>query len=224
VTFRAALYYVPSSDDPLFHAGNTWLGRDPRTNAKLPQPGIPDIESITADARLYGFHATLKPPMRLRTSVPALVRDIEYLCDGIAPFDLPALAISDLHGFVALCETTPCPALQSLADRVVAGLDDHRLPPDDAELARRRKSGLSAEREANLVRWGYPDVFNTWRFHMTLSRRLTEAEKSGFRPAAEAHFHDALSLPRRVTNICLFIQQAAGEPFTLAERLDFAPA
>ena len=61
------------------------------------------------------------------------------------------------------------PALQALADACVEGVDRHRAPPDEAELARRRGAGLSPEREANLRRWGYPDVFETWRFHMTLT-------------------------------------------------------
>ena len=34
------------------------------------------------------------------------------------------------------------------------------------------------EQDAMLVRWGYPYVFDTWFFHMTLTRRLSDAEKS----------------------------------------------
>ena len=49
-----------------------------------------------------------------------------------------------------------------------------------------------------LVRWGYPYVFDTWFFHMTLTRRLSAEEKQVFMPAAEAYFARAIGTPRRV--------------------------
>ncbi len=70
-----------------------------------------------------------------------------------------------------------------------------------------------------LVRWGYPYVFDTWFFHMTLTRRLSAEEKRVFMPAVEAHLARAIGLPRRVTDICLFVQPAPGEPFVIEERL-----
>ena len=38
-------------------------------------------------------------------------------------------------------------------------LDAFRAPPDDAELARRRKAGLTERQDALLMQWGYPYVF-----------------------------------------------------------------
>ena len=216
---RAALYYAPAPGDPLWQAGCAWLGRDPETAATLPQPGVPGLYDATTDARLYGFHATLKPPIRLATSWDAFMRDAEALAGRLAPFDLPPLAVADLSGFLTLCPIVPAPTLQALADTCVEGVDRHRVPPDEAELARRRGAGLSPEREANLRRWGYPDVFGTWRFHMTLTRRLRDAEREVYRPAAEAWFAPALALPRRVEDVCVFTQPAPGRPFTIAERL-----
>ena len=70
-----------------------------------------------------------------------------------------------------------------------------------------------------LVRWGYPYVFGSWFFHMTLTRRLSEAEKQVWLPAAEAHFARALSTPRRVADLCLFVQPASGADFVIAERI-----
>ena len=110
-------------------------------------------------------------------------------------------------------------SLQSLADACVARLDEFRAPADEAELARRRKSGLPPAQDANLLRWGYPYVFDTWFFHMTLTRRLTEAEHAIYRPAAEAYFAAALEPPHRVEDICLFTQREPGAPFILAQRL-----
>jgi len=66
---RVGVYYAPRFLDPLWELGATWLGRDPETNAPIEQPNIPNIAEVTADARMYGFHATLKPPMALRAGV-----------------------------------------------------------------------------------------------------------------------------------------------------------
>lgn len=216
---RVAAYYAPEENDPLWTAGNTWLGRDPETGALLPQPSVPDIAEITAEARLYAFHATLKPPMRLATSWAALLADAERLVTRIAPFDLPPLAVANLSGFLALRETRHAPALHALAESCIEALDGHRAPPPPEELARRRAGGLSAEQKRMLARWGYPAAFATWRFHMTLSRRLDDATREQVGTQAEAWFRDALAHPRRVASLCLFTQRAPGAPFMLARRL-----
>ena len=218
---RVAVYYAPRPDDPLFAEAAAWLGRDPESNAPAPQPDLPDIAAITAEPRLYGFHATLKPPMRLLEGRQwfDVLAAAAGLADRTAPFALPTLAVSDVFGFLALRETAPCPALQALADDCVAYLDPFREPPSDAELARRRRARLTPQQDAMLVRWGYPYVFGTWFFHMTLTRRLTPEEKALYQPAAEQYFARAIALPRQVSDICLFVQPAPGEPFVIAERL-----
>jgi hypothetical protein len=218
---RVAFYYAPAEDDPLWRDAAVWLGRDPATGAGCIQPDLPDVASVTADARMYAFHATLKPPMRLAAGMgwgDAMVAAREVAA-SVPAFVLPRLAVADLHGFLALRETVPSPELQALADACVAGADHLRDPPGEAELARRRRGGLSPAQEANVARWGYPYVFATWFFHMTLTRRLTAAERAVFMPAAETHFAAALAVPRRVTDICLFTQAAEGAPFMLAERI-----
>ena len=203
-------------DDPLWAAGCDWLGRDPQTGRRTPNP---TRDELTAEPRLYGFHATLKPPMRLAHSWSALVDDAAALFATVAPFDLPPLQVAELGAFLALRETAPCPALHALADVSVTGLDTHRVPADAAELAQRRKSGLSPEQEAMLVNWGYPHVLSAWRFHMTLTRRLTQAERADIQPRAAEHFAAALAQPRQVCDVCIFTQAAAGQPFLLAERI-----
>ena len=218
---RVAIYYAPSLDDPLWELGTRWLGRDPETNAPVQQPSIEGIAELTADARMYGFHATLKPPMALRPgqSWDELVTEADDLARQMAPFDLPRLEVSDLHGFLALTDAEPSTMLRALADACVVKLDHFRAPPNEAELARRRRSKLSAAQEANLVRFGYPYVLDTWFFHMTLTRRMSADEHAVIRPQAEAMFADTLQARRRVGDICLFVQAAPGAPFSLAERL-----
>jgi len=221
---RVGLYYAPAADDPLWARAAAWLGRDPASSEPREQPDLPDIAAITAEPRLYGFHATLKPPMTLRdgTSWDEVVAATRAIAAGIPAFALPALAVDELQGFLALRKTTPSPALQALADACVAGADHLRAPPEAAELARRRRNPLTAAQDANLLRWGYPYVFATWIFHMTLTRRLTGEEHARIRPAAAAWFASVLELPRRVQDLCLFVQSGPGAPFVLAERAPLA--
>ena len=210
------MYYAPETSDPLWRAGCDWLGRDPASGRLYPDASR---DTLTAEPRLYGFHATLKPPMRLTHGWHALVDDAAALAARLAPFPLPPLEMAEISGFLALRETGPCRMLQALADACVSELDAHRVPADAAEVARRRQAGLTPEQDAMLLDWGYPYVLSTWRFHMTLTRRLSADERAIIQPAAEAQFAAACALTRRVTSICLFTQAAPGSPFMLAERL-----
>ncbi len=213
---RAALYYAPACDDPLWTAGCTWLGRDPQTGRSILNAERADL---TAEPCPYGFHATLKPPMRLAYPWAAFLDDLAILASGIAPFDLPSLQVADLGAFLALRETSPCNPLHALADACVTGMDAHRVPAEPAEIARRRQSTLSPEQDRMLLDWGYPHVLGTWRFHMTLTRRLSPEERRVVHPAAVDHFATALALPRRVADICVFTQAEPGAAFMLAERV-----
>ena len=223
MTTRYAIYYAPATDDPLWAAGCAWLGRDPAGGAVGAPPDVTEIAALTASPRGYGFHATLKPPMRLRegTTRGDVLDALMDLAAAIPQFPLPQLAVRDLHGFLCLREAEPSTALQALSDAAVAGTDHLRAPPDQAELAKRRAGGLSPVRAANLQRWGYPDVFATWYFHMTLSRQLRPEEMATLRPKAEAWFAASLSIRRVVRDLCLY-EQTAGRPFQITERVRLA--
>ena len=219
--YRIALYYAPEAHDPLHQRASAWLGRDAVSGAALPQKPVAgvDIAEITADARGYGFHATLKPPFRLQGDVRAALQSAREFAERTAPFALPPLQITDLDGFLALRESAPCPALQVLANGAVIALDAHRAPPTEAEIARRKPESLSARQREYLAAWGYPYVFAEWRFHMTLTRRLTPAEKAIILPVVTEALGDAPGLGRSVADICVFAQAAPGGPFTILERL-----
>lgn len=217
---RAAVYYAPELDDPLWRAGCGWLGRDPESGAGVVQPEVTGLRELTGDPRRYGFHGTLKPPMRLATSYPELVEDVRRLAAGMQAFELPALAVTEISGFLALCEVERCPALHALADACVVELDRHRAAAGDEELARRRRHGLPAAQDAMLARWGYPHVLETWRFHLTLTQRLTSGQLAAARPAAEGYFAGLLG-PRWVRSVAVFTEREAGAPFLLAERFSF---
>ena len=100
------------------------------------------------------------------------------------------------------CRRWPMPASSS-SIRSARRHPRRSLPAAGGEISPPRQ-------DAMLVRWGYPYVFDTWFFHLTLTRRLSAAEKQLFMPAAETYFARAIATPRRVTDICLFVQPGPG--------------
>jgi hypothetical protein len=221
--FRVAVYYAPERDDPLWRAGTQWLGRDPESGEAFPIPDAIGDPGLIAEPSAYGFHGTLKPPMRLADGrgYEEFLDAVRQLALGLRPFDLPQFSVQNLNGFLAVREAEPSPALQALADVTVASLDSFRAQPSEAELARRRKGGLSPAEESMLSRWGYPYVFQLWRFHLTLSRRLSEGEMARLRPSAEAWFDEAFGKPRRCQSLAVYTQRASGAPFELSDRITF---
>ncbi len=213
--YRAAVYYAPECDDPLWSAGCAWLGGDPETGFLLESQGI---AALTSDPRRYGFHATLKPPMRLRGTFDDFVADVEKLARRLTRFEMPRLRVADDFGFLALL-AEPSPALDEIAAACVTELDPHRLPEDAASQAKRAIGRTESERR-NLSRWGYPFVLEDWRFHMTLSN--TAAAVSLLDPA-RAHFEKALAAQRYFASLAIYIEPAPGENFRLVKRLDLGP-
>jgi hypothetical protein len=212
--YRAAVYYAPEADDPLWPAGCAWLGRNPETGEDFAAP-YPDL---TTDPRRYGFHATLKAPMLLRHGLAAFVQDAAHLAARSTAFDLAPLAVTDLRGFLALCYES-CRAMDGLAAECVLALDHHRVPEDKAVQAQ-RAAGRTPRQAANIELWGYPYVLEDFLFHMTLTNCL---EPNPLTATAEAYFAPALALPRRVASLAVFVEDTRGAPFRLSHRLPFPP-
>lgn len=91
---RYAIYYAPAEDSALTRTAASWLGRDAFNGETLPLPpanGLARDEwlAVTADPRLYGFHATLKPPFRLAQGATAgeLRRRLRDFAAAQRPFE-----------------------------------------------------------------------------------------------------------------------------------------
>jgi putative phosphonate metabolism protein len=219
---RYAIYYTPPADDPLTRRAALWLGRDAFTGAALPQPRPGAFTSeafaaLTADPRRYGFHATLKAPFALSAEADrsALYAAFDAFAAGARPFVLPALVLGQLGRFFALVPDGPSPDLQALADECVRQFDPFRAPLSEADIARRNPAALPPDEAANLERWGYPYVFESFRFHMTLSAQVDASEQYAMRQAIEAHFADLLARPRPIGHLALFAEPARGDPFVV---------
>ncbi|WP_353472673.1 DUF1045 domain-containing protein [Salipiger sp. H15] len=204
---RYAIYYAPQPG-PLADFAAAWLGWDPARGISVPHPALPGlprpVSEITESPRKYGFHGTLKPPMRLAGGREALQGDLQALAARLAPVTLPGLALSRIGSFLALTIDGDAAPLARLAGEVVAALDAHRAPPSEAELARRRSARLSPAQEANLARWGYPYVMEEFKFHLTLSGKLAFGEAETVAEALRPALAPLLPQPFEIRELCLF--------------------
>jgi putative phosphonate metabolism protein len=222
---RYAIYFAPSEASLLWRTGSQWLGRDAARDVPLAQPAVPgysgeQVSALTQSPRLYGFHATLKPPFHLAGEWSAA-----RICDVLAGFAreraafvLPALEVAALSGFLALRPRGRSEALHGLADDCVTAFDRFRRPLEASELARRRSAGLSERQEALLARFGYPYVLDELRFHLTLTGRLEPHDSTGLKPWLQQHFAAALREPIVVADLCLFVQERPEAPFCILQR------
>lgn len=219
---RYGIYWAPPSGSALHRLGAQWLGRDPESGEALAQPLLPPIAAarfaeLTADARGYGFHATLKPPFRSTAGREAVLAAVADAAAAFPAFEAPALKVGRVGSFLALVPDGDMAPWRRLSDHLVESLDPLRRPPGDAELARRRAAGLTPAQEENLTRWGYPYLFDDWRFHMTLTCRLTSPERERVEVGALGHFAGLSSRPFPVTGIAVF-EQVDGAPFRIISR------
>ncbi|MDB5360568.1 MAG: hypothetical protein JWO51_1865 [Rhodospirillales bacterium] len=209
---------------------STWLGRDPETGAEA----IPDLplwlardrwREITKDARHYGFHGTLKPPMALaggRTS-DGLNAALSLFASEIPALPPLGLQVATIGGFLALVPREPSAALKRLADLAVERFDRFRAPSTADELANRRRVPLSTRQEEYLARWGYPYVFDEYRFHMTLTSRLPDPERARIAAYLTDLLAPAIARPVPLA-MALFVQEDRETPFRLARRFRLGAA
>jgi putative phosphonate metabolism protein len=227
---RYAVYLVPPRNSLLWNVGCRWLGRDAETQETFaPQavPGFPaeDLLNATASPRMYGFHATLKAPFRLADGVDEtkLSAEIARLADSVASFPMPALKVDRLNGFIALLLAGSSNALVDLERRCVVELDALRAPMEAAERARRLSARLTPRQRDFLERWGYPYVFDEFRFHMTLTERVDDATAGVLMPWIVQNFQHALAEQSQGAELAAFVQPAPGQDFLLLKRFPVGP-
>ena len=225
---RYAIYYCPSPDSSLWQLGSAWLGRDAATGipTSLP-PGTtslsPDlIQAAVAAPSRYGFHATLLAPFELASgqTEAALRNKLGAFCASQTLFAV-SLAVTPLRGFVALLPVTPEPRLDALAAACVQAFDDFRAPLSAHDLARRDTPELSLRQRQQLMRWGYPYVFDDFRFHMSLTGPLPEQDLDGAHEALGKLFERVLSKPIGLSGLTLLKQADRASPFNWIEQFAF---
>ena len=218
---RFAIYFVPAADSALYRFGAAVLGYDCYTGtpiSRLGGAGLSEAEwaALTAEPRTYGFHATLKAPFRLRDEFDqdALLGALRTLAAAMTMIPSFEPAVGLIGGFVAILPRTASPGLDQLAADCVRGFERFRVPMTEQERSKRLAAGLSPRQAANLERWGYPYVFEEFRFHMTLAGRIEPDWRAAIHALLQTEFlrlhgHGAV----QIDQLALMRQEQADAPF-----------
>ena len=226
---RYAIYFAPRTASPLWDFGCSVLGFDAESFADVPYPddplfADPAVLGWTAAPRRYGFHATLKAPFHLASGRDAedLAGTLAVFTEGRIPFDVD-LKLARFRDFLALVPEEPVPALDRLAEDCVRVFDPFRAPLTPADRERRHPDRLSPQERENLDRWGYPFVFDDFRFHMTLSGPVDPGEAPWLEPVLRDLF---AAVPARVAvdGVALFRQDDPEGRFRVERRFPFRGA
>ncbi len=219
---RYAIYFTPPSSDALLKVASNWLGRDAFNGEPVKTPAIralakDEIAALTEEPRRYGFHATMKAPFRLADGhdESALLSALMHFSSSVGAVTIPRLRVEAIGPFFALTPEAPVTALNQLANDAVVALDRFRAPLSEAEIARRRPERLSLAQRHNLERWGYPYVFDEFRFHMTLTGPVAEKDRARVERTLDDFFAPVLDEPVEVANLALFVEPERGAPFEI---------
>lgn len=223
---RYALYFSPPSSSPLWTLGCRWLGNNPLTQKDIEQNHLPGIHpdrfnEITRTPRRYGFHATLKSPFRLvdNHTETDLRLAVNTFANSRFSFFIPPLTIRMMNGFFCLCPADQPSELDALANDCVRNFDSFRAPLTKIECAQRRAEISDSTEQEYLDRWGYPYVLNRFRFHITLTEKITNAlERQLIKTALTDIFISVLAKPLEIDAVSLFVEPMPGHTFYCAER------
>jgi putative phosphonate metabolism protein len=219
---RYAIYFVPAPETALYQAGAALLGYDVYSGKPLPFPeglalGRDDWSALTAEPRAYGFHATLKAPFRLAPGQRAddLAMRLETFARAARARVTIMPVVRTIGRFAALLPGEPCPALDALAADCVRSFDSFRAPLGDGERHRRLAAPLTVRHKDNLERWGYPYVFEDFRFHLTLTGPIAPAAQAAVLACLRGKLGAIEGRPLPVDRVALLCQPDGDTPFRL---------
>jgi putative phosphonate metabolism protein len=224
MTARYAIYYAPRSSTDLWRFGSAILGYDAETGEDIPFPpgepfDGPDWRGLTEEPRRYGFHGTMKATFHLKpgASEGALLAESRRFAGEQTSFEVPELTVALLGSFVALVPDGLQPRLDGLAAECTRSLDRFRASLTAADRARRLSAPLSERQVRHLDEWGYPYVFEDFRFHMTLTGSLPPEKAEPVRVALAAKYA-RLPPGLRVDGVTVFRQADREGHFRVLER------
>ncbi|GLQ55938.1 DUF1045 domain-containing protein [Devosia nitrariae] len=217
---RYAVYYAPPATGPLWERAAIWLGRDAATGETFDGPvaGMDRdrLLNFTGSPNRYGFHATLRAPMRLREEADQedLTEKVATFAQVKSPLDMGPMEIRSIDGFLAIVPAVQEERLTRFAQECVEALEELRAPLSERDRARRTANGkLSARQHELLDRYGYPYVAEEFRFHMTLTDRLDPQAAPEIRTAAETWFAPVLEEKMVLDSISIFVEPEPGHAF-----------
>jgi len=125
---RYALYWVPSSEDPVARFGRDWTGWCADRGEHAPRRSIPGLApcapGLLRETARHGFHGVLVPPFRPVSprAVWALEQALDHVATVSAPVRLPGLRPAVVEGRVALLPRRVPADLDILLGRARAAL------------------------------------------------------------------------------------------------------
>jgi hypothetical protein len=218
---RYAIYFCPAPASALGALGRDWLGGEAAPNG-IPGIPLPRWNELLADVRRYGWHATMRPPFTLSPDVEYddLRRTIAVVAQSFSPSTI-TLRLSRLGGFLALRPVGEIAAVNSMAAACTEAVETLRAPLVEPEFQRRVR-GLDAIETHYLQRYGYPYVFERYRFHMTLSAPATVEEEHALQRWLALR---AAAVPAaRVDALSICVERASGAAFEVLERIPLRKA
>jgi putative phosphonate metabolism protein len=221
---RYAIYFVPPADSPLYRFGADLLGYDSfrATDCDFPADLLQqhdDWRDLTKDPRKYGFHATLKAPfpLRLGKSEIELFQACRTFADITRPVPRIVTMVNALGDFVAVVPSEPNAALNQLANDCVIAFEPFRAPMTTDDRARRNPERLTTQQAQQLDQWGYPYVFNDFRFHMTLTGRIAAERRPGILNSLRTRYAMLQMTSQTIGEIALCRQDSKDSRFTVVE-------
>ena len=220
---RAAIYFTPPAGHALTRAASHWLGRS-AFDGEPTRAADPALDERVASPARYGFHATMKAPFHLAEDTDLLDLDAKLagFCAAQTPITIDRLILSRIGCFFALVPESTPPALSELEVAIVRRFEPFRAPMTAADLARRKPEHLSERQRGHLRTWGYPHVFGDFRFHMTLTDAIIDAEAERTEALLREHFEAFDGETLTVGTLALFVEPEAGAPFKVHSLHSFA--
>ena len=184
-------------------------GENPRTKVALET-----LHAITEAPRRYGFHGTLKAPFHLRdgTDEAALMHALDRFGGAAREQIAIAPVVRALETFIAIVPRDRDPALDRLASDCVTFFDPFRAPLSERDRARREPGRLSERQREHLDRWGYPYVFEDFRFHMTLTGPVPVERHTEMAAVLETRFGHLLGRIA-IDSLSLFVEEEPAADF-----------
>ncbi|MGO4700109.1 DUF1045 domain-containing protein [Dyella sp. 2RAB6] len=209
---RYAIYCCPAADSALGRFGAEWLA-----GVEIAGLDAARRDALLADARRYGWHATLRAPFALAHGheLGELCRVLVNVAREHAPFALP-LRLDRLAGFLALRPAGDTTAIDALAAACLHATETLRAPLA-AEALRKRAAGLDAMEFAHLQDHGYPYVLDRYRFHMTLAAPASTGEEQALH--AWLAPRAAALPPAAIDALTICREPSPGAAFEVVERV-----
>ena len=179
---RVAIYFLPKKNSSLENFGKNLLGRDINKKKKISLTRrqkyfinrgftyFDELKDYCEEPAKYGFHATLKAPFRLKRNVKTknFYDVISHIAAQHSRFKIKGLKIVYSKKFTFITSRKPNKLLINLENDLVKHLDTFRAELNKTEIKKRIPDSLTFKQNKYLKEWGYPFVFDQFKFHMTL--------------------------------------------------------